>query len=194
MAKRAADRAPVVEIKSRRDLRDWLSDHHASSTSVWLVTWKKHTEHYVSIGEVIEELLCWGWVDSQTRGVDDDRSSILIAPRNPKSAWSAVNKAKVDEARAAGRMMPSGEAAIRVAQENGMWSFLDDVERLERPPDLQAALGELEAEWDAYPRSVKRGTLEWLKTAKRPETREKRIADIIESLRNGVRPSPFRRQ
>ena len=182
-----------VEIKSRADLRDWLTTHHTQSESVWLVTWKKHTDHYVSLDEVIEELLCWGWVDSVTRGVDSDRSSIRITKRNPKSAWSAVNKAKVETARAAGRMKPPGEAVIAVARENGMWTFLDDVERLEVPDDLATALGRLRAIWDEYPRSVKRGTLEWIKTAKTPPTRAKRIGDVVSSAKDGLRPSPFRR-
>ena len=185
--------APQVEVKSRAELRAWLTESHATSDTVWLVIWKKHTPRYIEFGEVVTELLCWGWVDSVTRGVDADRSSYRISPRNPKSARSAVNKANVDEARAAGAMTPAGEALIEIAKSNGMWEFLDDVERLERPADLEAALGNLVDAWDAYPRSVKRGTLEWIKTAKTPPTREKRIADVVESLQNGLRPSPFRR-
>ena len=183
-----------VEVRSRADLRAWLSESHDKSTSVWLVTWKKHTDHYVPFGELVEELLCWGWVDSRTRGVDADRSSVLIAPRNPKSAWSAVNKAKVEAARAAGAMTPAGEALIAAAQAGGMWNFLDDVERLERPGDLEAALGMagLDA-WDAWPRSVRRGALEWIKTAKTEPTREKRIAEVAAAAREGRRPAPFSR-
>ena len=189
----AADGVERVEVRSRADLRRWLERNHATSPSVWLVTFKKHTDHYLSYGEMIEELLCWGWVDSQTRGVDADRTSVLIAPRNPKSAWSAVNKEKVAAARASGQMTPAGEALVSAAQGNGMWTFLDDVERLERPADLEAALGPRVAGWEAWPRSVKRGTLEWIKTAKTEPTRAKRIADVVDSLDAGLRPSPFRR-
>ncbi|MEM1130276.1 MAG: YdeI/OmpD-associated family protein [Pseudomonadota bacterium] len=186
---------PDVEIKCRADLRAWLKDNHTTSASVWLVTWKKHTAHYVPFGDLIEELLCWGWVDSRTRGVDVDRSSVLIAPRNPASAWSAVNKSKVAAARASGAMTEAGEALIRAAQANDMWTFLDDVERLEVPPDLGSALEQAEARkvWDDYPRSVKRGALEWIKTAKTSPTRAKRIGDVASSAEQGLRPSPFRR-
>ncbi|MEM9343424.1 MAG: YdeI/OmpD-associated family protein [Pseudomonadota bacterium] len=180
-------------MTSRADLRAWLTANHATSPSVWLVTWKKHTDRYVPFDDLIEELLCWGWVDSRTRGVDADRSSVLIAPRNPKSAWSAVNKAKVEAARASGAMTDAGEALIAAAKANGMWAFLDDVERLERPDDLTDALGALVEGWEGWPRSVKRGTLEWIKTAKQPATRAKRIADVVDSLKSGQRPSPFRR-
>ncbi|MEL6549595.1 MAG: YdeI/OmpD-associated family protein [Pseudomonadota bacterium] len=184
-----------VEVRSRADLRAWLADHHARGDGVWLVFWKKHTDHYTPIGDLISELLCWGWVDAVTRGVDADRSSVRVAPRRATSAWSAVNKAKVDEARAAGLMTPAGEAAIARAQENGMWSFLDDVERLEVPADLAAALdaaGTTRAVWEAYPRSVKRGMLELIKTAKKAETRAKRIAALAEDAAAGLRPRNFR--
>ena len=190
---RAAEGADRVEVRSRADLRRWLQDNHTASPSVWLVTFKKHTDHYLAYGDMIEELLCWGWIDSQTRSVDSDRTSVLIAPRNPKSAWSAINKEKVDAARASGAMTKAGEALIQIAQENGMWSFLDDVERLERPDDLNDALGPLTEAWELYPRSVKRGALEWIKTAKTAPTREKRIKDVVDSLKAGMRPSPFRR-
>ena len=90
-------------------------------------------------------------------------------------------------------MTPAGEALITAAQANGMWNFLDDVERLEVPDDLHAALSGAMEVWAGYPRSVKRGTLEWIKTAKRPDTRAKRIADVANSAANGLRPTPFRR-
>lgn len=184
-----------VEVRSRADLRAWLASNHASHRSVWLVTWKKHTDHDVPFGDLVEELLCWGWVDSSTRGMDADRSSVLIAPRNPKSAWSAVNKAKVAAARASGAMTPAGEALIAAALANGMWTFLDDVERLEVPDDLGAALEAAgqRATWEGWPRSVRRGTLEWIKTARTRATRAKRIADVTGSATQGQRPSPFRR-
>ena len=192
---RAAEHAQKVEVKSRADLRTWLAANHGGSDAVWLVTYKKHTAHYLDYPTLIEELLCWGWIDSVTRKVDDDRTSVLIAPRDPKSAWSAVNKAHVEVARASGAMTPAGEAAIAAAQANGMWSFLDDVERLECPNDLSDALANARVRnvWEDYPRSVKRGTLEWIKTARTAPTRAKRSTDVAESAAQGMRPSPFRR-
>lgn len=182
-----------VEIRSLAALREWLSVHHGTRDSVWLVTWKANTPHYVAYPDIVDELLCWGWVDSLPGKVDADRSKLRISPRNPKSAWSAVNKDKVARMRAAERMQPSGEALIAAAKANGMWEFLDDVDRLEVPADLGAALGALREVWDAWPRSVKRGTLEWIKTAKTAPTRDKRIIDVVESAGSGLRPSPFRR-
>jgi uncharacterized protein YdeI (YjbR/CyaY-like superfamily) len=187
--------APILTIRTRADLRTWLAANHATHGSVWLATYKKHHPDYLAYEPVVEELLCWGWIDSVTHTLDADLTMILISPRNPKSAWSAINKAHVLRARASGAMTAAGEALIATAQANGMWAFLDDVERLEVPPDLAAAL-ELSGTtvfWTALPRSIKRGTLEWLKTAKTLETREKRIADITGSAAQNLRPSPFRR-
>ena len=188
---KAADNAVRVEVRSREELRTWLAQNHATSGSVWLVTYKKASPHYLDFGVLIEELLCWGWVDSQSKGVDELRTSVRISPRNPSSAWSAANKVKVENARKSGAMTAAGEAAIAQARENGMWYFLDDVERLERPADLDLALGDALDGWDAWPRSIKRSTLEWIKTAKTPGTRENRIAETVSAAQDGRRPIPF---
>ncbi len=186
---------PLLTIRSRADLRAWLAEHHATAPSQWLATFKRHHPDYLAYEPMVQELLCWGWIDSRTMAVDADRSAILIARRNPRSAWSALNKAHVAAARADGSMTPAGEALIAAAMANGMWAFLDDVERLEVPPDLAAALTQTGTtpQWEAFPRSVKRGPLEWIKTAKGAETRAKRIADVTGSAAQGLRPSPFRR-
>jgi uncharacterized protein YdeI (YjbR/CyaY-like superfamily) len=189
----AADGAPILTVRTRADLRDWLAAHHTENGPVWLASFKRHHPDYLAYEPMVEELLCWGWIDSVTRALDAERSRVLIAPRNPKSAWSAINKAHVDRARASGAMTPAGEAKIAAALANGQWSFLDDVDRLEVPDDLAAALGPLRPGWDGWPNSVRRGTLEWIKTARTSPTRAVRIADVVVSLRAGLRPSPFRR-
>ena len=186
---------PLITVRSRAELRDWLAANHATAQSQWLATYKRHHPDYLAYEPVVQELLCWGWIDSRTMAVDADRSAILIARRNPKSAWSAINKAHVETARAQGMMTAAGEALVATAQANGMWTFLDDVERLEVPPDLALALSGTgtAAAWEGYPRSIKRAALEWIKTAKGAETRAKRIADVTGSAAQGLRPSPFRR-
>lgn len=179
----AASDAVRVEVRSRADLRNWLKAHHGNDASVWLVTWKKGTDHYVPFPDYVEELLCWGWIDSVPRKVDETRTSTLISPRNPKSAWSGVNKRLIDKARKSGAMMPPGEAAIDRAKENGMWAFLDDVERLEVPDDLDTALGSARSRWDGWPPSSRRAWLERIKTAKTTATRDKRIAACADAAR-----------
>ena len=191
----AADDAPIIPIRSRPDLRGWLAANHATAKTVWLAIFRKHHPDHLPYEVIVEELLCWGWIDSLPRALDADRSLLMVAPRNPKSAWSAINKAHADRARASGAMTPAGEAKIAAAQANGQWDFLNDVDALIDPPDLTAALTETSTAdfWANQPRSIRRAALEWVKTAKTPETRAKRIKDIADSATQGLRPSPFRR-
>jgi uncharacterized protein YdeI (YjbR/CyaY-like superfamily) len=132
---RAAEDAPILTVRCRADLRNWLEQNHTGPGPVWLATYKKHHPSYMSYEPQAEELLCWRWIDSVTRALDADRSMILIAPRRVTSAWSAINKAHVDRARASGAMTPAGEARVAAAVANGQWSFLDDVEGLEIPAE-----------------------------------------------------------
>lgn len=191
----AAEGAPIVTVRSRADLRRWLAAHHGDPGPVWLAAYRKHHPDYLSPEDGTEELLCWGWINSVPKALDADRSMILIAPRKPVSAWSAVNKALVEKARTSGAMTTAGEAAIAAAQANGMWDFLNDVDALIDPPDLATALAATGTRpfWTTQPRTIRRGALEWIKMAKTPETRAKRIKDVTDSATQGLRPSPFRR-
>jgi uncharacterized protein YdeI (YjbR/CyaY-like superfamily) len=183
----------VVTVRSRAALRDWLAADHAAAGGRVARDLQEAPSDHLPWLEAIEELICFGWIDAVTQRVDVDRSAHLVAPRKPGSAWSALNKQIVARMRAEGRMTQAGEAAIAVAEANGMWVFLDDVERLEMPGDLRVALGGLAEVWEGWPRSVKRGTLEWIKTAKTAPTRAKRISDVVSNAEQGRRPSPFQR-
>jgi len=187
----AAD-ATHIQIESVDELHTWLSQNHAQDSSVWLVTFKKPHPSYIAWGDVVAELLCWGWVDSAVRGIDETRFKHLISPRKETSAWSAVNKALVAKMRTAGRMQPAGEAKIAAAEANGMWSFLDDVERLEVPDDLADALGADSATWDTWSRSIRRAWLEQIKLAKTEPTRAKRIAKCADAARQGLKNGGLR--
>jgi uncharacterized protein YdeI (YjbR/CyaY-like superfamily) len=184
-----------VPVLSREALRAWLSAHHATSGSVWLAIWKVPDPRHMPYPQIVEELLCWGWVDSLPKKLDEKQSLLRASPRNPKSAWSAVNKAHVERARASGAMTPAGEAVIAAAMAGGQWDALNEVDALVVPDDLAAALSAAGATevWDAYPRSVKRGTLEQIAAAKTAPTRAARIAEVAESAAAGFRPKAFRR-
>ena len=185
-----------VEICSLADLRKWLTENCEQKESVWLVRWKKPHPSYVQTTDIIDELLCFGWIDSLPRKLDDERTMLRISPRNPKSAWSKVNKEKVAKLADLGRMMPAGLVAVEAAKASGLWSKLDEVDALIEPDDLKRAL---EAEqptletWQAYPPSVRRGALEIVENAKLPTTRARKIAQILESARNGDRPFQWRK-
>lgn len=179
----ALDALPRVEITSAADLRAWLAANHGQAGSVWVVTWKTGGGRpHVPWGAVVDEALCFGWIDSVPRKLDDDRSMLLLSPRKPGSGWSKVNKDKVARLTADGRMAPPGLAKVAAAQDDGSWSRLDAVDAMEEPADLTAALDAVpaaRANFDAFPRSSRRGILEWITNAKRPETRAARIATTV---------------
>ena len=185
-----------VHLDSRAQWRAWLAEHHASSPGAWVVTWKKHSGGpHVPYEDVVEEALAYGWIDSLGRRLDSDRSQLLLAPRKPRSGWSRPNKVRVERLTTAGLMTPAGVAAIDRAKADGSWVALDDVEQLIEPPDLQAAIDAApgaRAHWDGFPRSVRRGILEWISTAKQDETRLRRITETADRAAQGERAHQWR--
>ena len=181
-----------IEITCPEQLRDWLAAHHEDAEAAWVITYKKHCgDRYVSTGEVVAELLCFGWIDCRSKRVDDDRTSLLITHRRPGSGWSAVNKRHVAALVASGRLQPSGLAVIEQAKADGSWTLLDDIEALIEPPDLRAALDarpEARATYDAFGDSKKKRILWWLKSAKRAATRQTRLERVVEATEAGRFP------
>lgn len=195
MAK-ALERFERVEVTARQQWRDWLSANHRQTDSVWVVTFKKGASRpRVPYDDLVEEALAFGWVDSLPRKLDEERTMLLMSPRKPGSNWSAVNKARIDTMTEAGLMHPAGLAKIEQAKADGSWIALDAVDRLEVPPDLATAFdqrpGSAEA-FAAFPPSTRRGILEWIGNAKRPETRAARIAETAEKAARGERANQWR--
>lgn len=174
---------PRIEFRSRGALRRWLEDNHDTADSFWLVTFKKHVaEYYLPYDAVVEELLCFGWIDARTNRVDEDRTMLLVAPRKPRSTWSAANKKRIRALTQAGLMMPAGQAKVDAARKDGSWGFLDDVESLQVPPDLMQAFtsdARARRNYDAFNASAKKVILLWIKSAKQPETRARRIRETV---------------
>jgi len=177
----APDGKPWVHPLTRAGWRTWLIANHATSGGAYLVTWRRATgKPAVSYDEAVEEALCVGWVDATARKLDDERSLLWFTKRRPKSGWSRSNKIRVGRLLAADLMLPAGLAAIDEAKRRGTWSLLDEVEDLVVPDDLAAALAAeppARANWDAFSRSGRRGILEWIVQAKRPETRARRVEE-----------------
>ena len=186
-----------VSPATRAEWRAWLARHHARGEGVWLVTYKKTTgKPRIDYDEAVEEALCFGWVDSKGGKVDDQRSMLYFAPRKPGSGWSRSNKQRVERLIDAGLMMPAGVAKIEAARRDGSWSRLDAVEALEIPPDLEKALTDhpgAALHFDVFPRSVKRGILEWIAGARRSETRAKRIAETARLAAKNLRANQWRK-
>jgi uncharacterized protein YdeI (YjbR/CyaY-like superfamily) len=172
-----------VHPETRAEWRAWLAANHATSPGVWLVQWRTPTgRRRFEYDEAVEEALCFGWIDSLAKRLDDDRSMITMTPRKPTSGWSRSNKERLERLTAAGLMTAAGLRAVEVAKGNGAWELLDDVEALVVPPDLPAALAQDSAAAAGFATmtpSAKKAILFALKTAKKPETRARRLATAV---------------
>ena len=167
-----------IEVGSGEELRQWLLDNHQQEDSVWLVTYKKHIRNkYLSTSGVLDELLCFGWIDGIRRKLDADRTMQLIGPRRMQH-WAKSYKDRASRLIEEGKMEPAGYQSIERSKENGLWNFMDDVDALIKPTDLVTALEKLppaRENFDVFPPSVQRFTLRWIKLAKTDKTRVKRI-------------------
>lgn len=185
-----------VPIASVAEWRAWLAANHGRPDGVFVVTWKKASGGpHVPYAALVEEALCFGWVDNRGGKVDDERSMLLFAPRKPKSGWSAINKERVKRLVADGRMHAAGLAKIKVAKLNGAWSSLDEVEAMTIPDDLAALFRKnrpAAANFAAFPRSAKKAILQWIAAAKRPETRAGRITETVTLAARNVRANQSR--
>ena len=167
-----------VEVTSTTRLRAWLEAHYTQDESVWLVTYKKQVaEKYVSVGEVLDELLCFGWIDGLRRKIDADRTMQLIGPRRVHH-WADSYKVRVARLTAQSRMHPAGLAAIAESKRLGQWEAMAEVDALAIPPDLAAAFREFPGTAGAFSGmapSYRRNVLRWIALAKTPPTRAKRV-------------------
>lgn len=186
----------MVHAESRAEWRSWLVEHHRSEKAAWLVSWKKATGRpSVGYDEAVSEALAVGWVDSRPQKLDEERTMLYFTPRKPTSAWSRPNKRRVEQLRSAGLMLPAGEEAIAAAVANGRWALLDDVEDLVVPGDLAEAFQDhlpAQERWDAFSPSARRGILEWIVQAKKPETRQRRIQETAQLAQRNERAAQWR--
>ena len=181
----------MAHPKTRNAWRAWLERHHATSSGVWLVSFRKETEKpRVEYPEAVEEALCFGWIDSKSTRLDDERTLLWMSPRKPGSGWSRSNKERVARLERDGLMADAGRAAVEAAKRSGAWSALDSVEALEVPDDLAAAFARdrtAKANYDAFPPSSRKLILAWIASAKRPETRAKRIQETVRLAAQNIR-------
>ncbi|WP_319480921.1 YdeI/OmpD-associated family protein [uncultured Draconibacterium sp.] len=192
---------PIQEIEtvcpeSRTDWRSWLEKNHQLKQSVWLIYFKSSTKvASVSWSEAVDEALCFGWIDSTKKTIDNERYMQYFSKRKPNSIWSKINKDKVDYLISKNLMQEAGYKSIEIAKKNGSWFILDEVEALIIPADLKKELdkrvGALEY-YESLSKSVKKILLGWVVLAKRAETRKKRIIEIAENASRKQQPKQFR--
>jgi uncharacterized protein YdeI (YjbR/CyaY-like superfamily) len=170
-----------LQITSTTELRTWLESNHTQKESIWLVTFKKEIEDkYVSVSEVLDELLCYGWIDGIRRKVDDDRTMQLISPRKVQH-WTKTYKDRFTKLEQQGKMTDAGRRSVEVSKKAGLWDFMDDVDALIKPQDFVDELdkySDAKTNWDSFGASSKRFMLRFIKIAKTPSTRINRIVQI----------------
>ncbi|SFH20744.1 YdeI/OmpD-associated family protein [Pedobacter insulae] len=172
--------------------RKWLAKNHLSKQAVWVVFYKKAAEKAsITWSESVDVALCFGWIDSKKIKIDEQKSHQFFSKRKPNSTWSKINKTKVEQLIADGLMADAGFKTIEVAKQNGSWNILDSVEDLVIPADLELAFNDNSRAKDFFlqlSKSSKKAILQWLVLAKRPETRIKRIAEVIELANQQKKP------
>ena len=187
----AATEKQIVEVSDRAAWRAWLAAHHEQRTGIWLALLRKGAAVAgVTYDEAVEEALCFGWIDSTAGALDEQRTLLYFAPRKRGGPWARSNKERIERLEKAGLIEPPGWAAIERAKADGSWTILDSVEALEIPEDLATALASnpmAAAHFEAFPPSAKKAILWWLVSAKRPETREMRLAETVRLAEQNVR-------
>lgn len=195
---RARPPANSIHPEDRAAWRGWLARNHSRQEGVWLILWKKSSGRpQIPYDELVEEALCFGWIDSKPNKLDEERSMLWLAPRKGGTGWSRINKARIERAIAAGRMAEAGLAKVEAAKKDGSWNALDSVEALELPPDLVSALDDnapARDNFERFPRSVKRGILEWIRNAKTSETRSKRVLETASRAALNERANQWRKR
>ncbi|MDX2199220.1 MAG: YdeI/OmpD-associated family protein [Phycisphaerae bacterium] len=180
---RTIDRLERVEITSRAEWRRWLAVRHDRPEGVWVVSYKKTSGGpYVGYDALVEEALCYGWIDSLPRRLDEKRTMLLFTPRRPGSEWSRLNKQRIERLLAEGLIEPPGMEKIERAKKDGSWSRLDPRETAKMPRDLSAALRAnplAKRHFDAFSPGVRKGIIWWVLTAKQQTTRLRRIAETV---------------
>lgn len=181
---------------NRQEWRQWLLENHNKKQSIWLVHYnKKSNMPSVSWSDAVDEALCFGWIDSTRKSLDNDMFIQFFTKRKPRSVWSKINKEKIERLKQEGLLMPAGLESISIAQQNGTWNILDDVEELEISEDLEMEFNTREGSKEYFlslSKSVRKSMLQWIKLAKRPETRQKRIVELVEHANRKIRPKQFR--
>jgi uncharacterized protein YdeI (YjbR/CyaY-like superfamily) len=176
-----------LEFADRNEWRAWLTGNHATETEAWLILYKKrYADLGLTLGDAVEEALCFGWIDGTLRSMDETRYALRYSPRTRDSIWSMSNIKRVERLLAAGRMTEAGMQKVAEAKENGQWQAAIRREQVDVIPEaLEAALRNAQgalAAYQALPDSRKKRYIYWLQTAKREETKQRRIRKIVEEL------------
>ena len=181
--------------ENEQEWRNWLKENHLEKQSIWLIYYKKSTgKKNLAWSEAVDQALCFGWIDSTARPIDEHTYMQFFTKRKPKSPWSKINKEKVTRLLAENLIVEAGHKVIETAKENGSWSILDEAEELIIPVDLEKAFELHPGSKDFFmqlSKSIRKAILQWLVLAKQDITRQKRIHEIAEKAGLGMKPKNF---
>jgi len=189
----------AVEIfypKNSAEWRTWLQNNHSTKDAIWLLQYKKKSaKPSISWSEAVDEALCFGWIDSVRKTLEEETFVQFFSKRKPGGTWSKINKEKIKLLTAGGQMAEAGLRSMKLAQENGSWSILNEVDSLTIPPDLFSAFNEENGDKEYFlslSNSTKKAILQWLVLAKKPETRQKRIDEVVAFAAMKMKPKHLR--
>jgi uncharacterized protein YdeI (YjbR/CyaY-like superfamily) len=181
---------------NKHEWRNWLKINHQNEDAVWLIMYKKASpKHNLNWSAAVDEALCFGWIDSTKRPIDEEKFMQFFSKRKNTSTWSKINKEKVARLGEKGLMADAGKRMIAIAKENGNWTILDSVEALVVPADLEAKLAAFDGAkefFESLSKSAKKGLLHWVVMAKRAETRQKRNEEIASNASQKMKPKALR--
>lgn len=168
--------------KDRKAWRKWLQKNHSKEPGVWLIYYKKGSgKTRVLWEEAVEEALCFGWIDSIAKPIDEEKYMQKFSPRKAKSVWSAINKRKIESLIQQDLMLPAGLEIIEIAKNNGSWTQLDHVENFLIPPELEKFLANnktVAKYFEGLSKSTRKQWLYRMNSAKLPETKKKRLEEL----------------
>jgi uncharacterized protein YdeI (YjbR/CyaY-like superfamily) len=195
-ARRDAGLSEPIFFESPQEFYDWLEEHHETESEVYVGMYKKHTgKRAMSWSEAVDQALCFGWIDGRANAIDEDSYMQRFTPRRPGSNWSKINIEKVAKLREAGLMRPAGLRAFEARKEvrTGTYSY-EQRHEIELAPKFERSLRANDAaweDWQARPPSYRTGAVFWVMSAKREETRERRLAKLIECSAEGRTVPPL---
>ena len=186
------DQLERIGFKNRNEWRNWLKENHAVAKGIWLIYYKKHTgKPTVYYNDAVEEALCYGWIDSIVKRIDNERYMQKFTHRNPKSSWSEINKQRVEKMITKGKMTEAGMRLVKIAKQNGKWNeVIKSQLNYTLSEDLLEILKKDKTAFATYeklPPSHKKEYVGWIMSAKKEETRVWRIKKMIVMLKKGQR-------
>lgn len=185
----------MITPGSRAEFRKWLSQNHTQTSGVWVVIFKISSGKVnLTVSEVVEEALCFGWIDSVPGKIDTEKYKLFVSPRKPTGVWSAINKKRVAKLIRLKLMKPTGIAKVKLAKKNGSWDKLNDSDRLKIPQDLKAGLSKNKSAAEFFRSlapSSKKAILEWIYGAKTDGTRQRRVSETVRLAAQRIRANHY---